>query len=195
MRTRVRGWRWRSNPLRRRSDVVEAWTALFVAVLLLVAVPLAGVVAGRWAHDEARTTAARQQAERQRVRAEVVGRVPDTLPSADGARARTFRVTVRWTTPDARTHTAAARVPEGTHQGDVVDVWFDARGRGVPPPTSGTEVWQHTLTVGTCAAGGAAAVVLLGNTVVRRVAMRRRLGEWDREWARTEPEWTRRRPA
>lgn len=31
MRDRVRGWRRRDNPLRRRSDVVEAWTALFVA--------------------------------------------------------------------------------------------------------------------------------------------------------------------
>jgi hypothetical protein len=195
MRTRVRGWRWRSNPLRRRSDVVAAWTALAVAVLLLVAVPLAGVVAGRWAHDQARTVAAEQLAERHRVRAEVVGPVPDTLPSADGARARSYRVTVRWTAPDEKTHTAGARVPEGTRRGDVVDVWFDARGRSVPPPTDATEVWQHTLTVGVCAAGGTAGVVLLGNTVVRRVAMRHRLAEWDREWARTEPEWTRRRPA
>lgn len=41
MRTRVHGWRWRRNPLRRHSDVVEAWTALIVAVLLLVGAPLA----------------------------------------------------------------------------------------------------------------------------------------------------------
>ncbi|MGQ4333511.1 hypothetical protein [Streptomyces hayashii] len=47
MRSGVRGWRRRDNPLRRRSDVVEAWTALVVATLLLVVAPLAGALAGR----------------------------------------------------------------------------------------------------------------------------------------------------
>ncbi|MEU1510961.1 hypothetical protein ABZ490_02210 [Streptomyces sp. NPDC005811] len=195
MRSRMHGWRWRKNPLRRRSDVVEAWTALAVAVLLLVAVPLAGAVAGLWAHDEAQTVAVQQRTERHRVRAEVVGRVPENLPSADGVRQRTYRVTVSWTPPGGTARTAEARVPEGTHKGDLVDVWFDAHGRSVPPPPTGTAVWQHTLTMGACAAGGTAALVLLGHAVIRRTAMRHRLDEWDREWARTEPEWTRRRPA
>ena len=195
MPTRIRGWRWRSNPLRRRSDVVEAWTALVVAVLLLVAVPLAGAVAGRWVHDEARAAAAEQRAERHRVRAEVVGRVPDSLPTADGAREQLFRVAVRWAPPGEQPRTTTARVPAGTHRGDRVDVWFDTQGRSVPPPQDGTAVWQQTLTMGVAAAGGAASVVLLGHVVVRRVAMRHRLAEWDREWTRTEPEWTRRRPA
>ncbi|MCX4759524.1 hypothetical protein OG562_00675 [Streptomyces sp. NBC_01275] len=195
MRTRIRGWRWRSNPLRRRSDVVEAWTALAVAVLLLVAVPLAGALAGRWAHDDARAVVAEQRAERHRVRAEVVGRVPDPMPSADGVRVRMYSVAVRWTPPGEQARTATARVPEGTRRGDVVTVWFDARGRSVAPPATGTVVWQHAVTMGVCAAGGTAALVLLGHGVVRRVAMRHRLTEWDRAWERTEPEWTRRRPA
>ncbi|MGW0947927.1 Rv1733c family protein [Streptomyces sp. NPDC002623] len=195
MRIRVRDRRWRDNPLRRRSDVLEAWTALVVAVLLLVAVPLAGALAGLWAHGDAQTVAERQRAERHRVRAEVVGKVPDTLPTAEGVRGQTYRVSVRWTPPGEKARTATARVPEGTQQGDTVDVWFDDRGRSVAAPPSDTMVWQHTLTMATCAAGGATAVVLLGHTVVRRAAMRHRLGEWEREWARTEPQWTRRRPA
>ncbi|SER49225.1 hypothetical protein SAMN04487983_101760 [Streptomyces sp. yr375] len=195
MRIRVHDWQRRSNPLRRRSDVVEAWTALVVAVLLLVAVPLAGVLAGRWAHDDAQAVATQQRAERHRVRAEVVGQVPETLPSADGARERTYRVTVRWTPSGEKARTVTARVPESARRGDTVDVWLDTHGRSVAPPTSGTLVWQHTLTMATCAAGGTAAVVLLGHVVVRRVAMRHRLDEWEREWTRTEPQWTRRRPA
>jgi hypothetical protein len=191
MRTRVRGWRWRHNPLRRRSDVVAAWTALVVAVLLLVGAPLAGALAGRWAHDDARAMAAEQRAERQRVRAEVVGRPPDSLPTVHG-REDSYRVAVRWTEPGEGTRTTTARVPAGTQQGDVVDVWFDARGRSVGPPADGTAVWQHTLTMGVAVAGGTSAVVLLGHAAVRRVAMRHRLDEWDREWARTGPEWSRR---
>ncbi|MFJ4616705.1 hypothetical protein [Streptomyces sp. NPDC088812] len=190
MRTRVRAWRRRGNPLLRRSDVVEAWTALLVAVLLLVGAPLTGAVVGRWAHQEATATAAEQRAERHRVRAEVTGRPPDSLPTASGGRADSYRVDVRWTEPGQGARTAVARVPAGTRHGDVVEVWFDARGRSVGPPADGTAVWQHTLSLGVSAAGGTAAVVLLGHAVVRRAAMRHRLEEWDREWARTGPEWS-----
>ncbi|GAA4791511.1 hypothetical protein GCM10023220_16220 [Streptomyces ziwulingensis] len=52
--------------------------------------------------------------------------------------------------------------------------------------------WQRTLTLGGCAAGGAALVVLTGHWAVRRVVLRRRMAEWDRAWARIEPQWTRR---
>ncbi|GAA2768249.1 hypothetical protein GCM10010103_72910 [Streptomyces paradoxus] len=73
-----------------------------------------------------------------------------------------------------------------------MDVWFDERGRNVLPPVDDSAVWQHTLTIGTCAAGGAVLVVLVGHFLVRRVALRHRLAEWDRAWARTEPQWTHR---
>ncbi|MFH8935860.1 Rv1733c family protein [Streptomyces griseosporeus] len=192
MRTRVRGWRWRKNPLRRRSDVVEAWTALGVAVLLGLGAPAAGVATGWWAHDEARTAAVQQRADRHPVRAEVVGRTPDGLSAFEGGTRRTYRVTVRWTEGGGQPRTAEARVPAGTRDGDRVEVWFDGHGRNVPPPAGDSAVWQHTLTMGTCAAGGTVAVVLLGHTVVRRVAMRRRMADWDRDWALTEPQWTRR---
>ncbi|MEV0183275.1 hypothetical protein AB0I54_28875 [Streptomyces sp. NPDC050625] len=192
MRTRVRGWRWRDNPLRRRSDVVEAWIALTVAVLLLVGAPLAGALVGLWAHDGARTVAAAQRAERHRVRAEVIGGTPRQLPSVQTGRQHPYRATVRWTEqPGAAARTAVARVPAGTRQGDVVDVWFDSRGRGVAPPPNDVAVWQHTVSVGVCAAGGAAAVTLVGHGLIRRVSLRHRMSEWEREWARTGPEWTR----
>lgn len=193
MRTRVRGWRWRHNPLRRRSDVVEAWTVLAVALLLLLGAPLAGAIAGWWAHGEAREVASEQRAERHRVRAEVAGRTPGSLPSVQAGNEHSYRVTVRWTEPGSGARTATARVPAGTHRGDTVDVWFDSRGRSVPPPSNGTAVWQHTLTIGVCAAGGAVGVVLLGHCVVRGAATRHRLVEWERDWALTEPQWTRRR--
>ncbi|MER5296947.1 DUF3592 domain-containing protein [Streptomyces pharetrae] len=193
MRTRVRGWRWRRNPLRRRSDVVEAWTVLVVAVLLVVGAPLAGLGTAWWAYQDARATAAEQRAERHRVRAEVVGGDPRSTSAAHGGRAYAYRVTVRWTDPEDGVRTAVARVPAGTEEGDRVDVWFDARGRAVPAPPDSGVIWQHTLALGFCAASGTAGAVLLGHTLVRRAAVLRRLDEWEREWARTEPEWTRRR--
>jgi hypothetical protein len=192
MRTRVRGWRWRRNPLRRRSDVVEAWTTLVVAVLLFLGAPLAGAIAGWWAHDEARAVAAAQRADRHQVRAEVVGATPGRAPAVQGGSRRPIRVPVRWSDPVTGSHTAEALVPSGSRKGDTVEVWFDSRDRAVGPPSGQTQIWQHTVTIGTCAAAGAGAVVLLGHLVVRRVATGRRLAEWEREWSRTEPQWTRR---
>ncbi|MFE6197798.1 hypothetical protein [Streptomyces sp. NPDC057838] len=192
MRTRVRGRRRRRSPLRRRSDVVEAWTVLVVAVLGFVGAPALGAAAAWWAHGEARTVSLQQRADRHSVRAEVIGERSRSLPSVQGAGQRAYRTTVRWTEPGEGTRTATARVPSGARQGDVVDVWFDTRGRNVTPPVDGSAIWQHTLTTGVCAAGAAVLVVLLAHGAVRRVAMRRRLAEWERAWARTEPQWTHR---
>jgi hypothetical protein len=43
----IRGlWRWRRNPLRRATDLVEAWLALVVLLLVLVAAPVIGSLVG-----------------------------------------------------------------------------------------------------------------------------------------------------
>ncbi len=193
MRTRVRGWRWRRNPLRRRSDVVEAWTVLVVAVLLCVGAPLLGAAAAWWGHGEAQRVVAEQRADRHRVRAEVTGRARDTQPSAQLGGQHTYRATVRWSTPDGTEKTTTARVPAGARDGETVDVWLDSRGRGVPPPSDGAAIWQHSATVGSFTTLGASLLVLAGHRAVRAAALRRRMSEWDRDWALTEPRWTHRR--
>ncbi|MEU6666870.1 hypothetical protein [Streptomyces sp. NPDC046727] len=190
MRIRVRGWRWRRNPLRRRSDIVEAWTLLVVGVLLSVVAPLAGVAAGLHAHDRARTLAATQRAERHQVRAVVIGDTPERLSAVESEREHPYRAEVRWTEPGKGVRTAWARVPAGTRAGESVSVWFDSRGRNVAPPPDDAAVWQHTITVGLTAAGCTATVVFLCHAVERRIALRHRLAEWEREWARTGPRWT-----
>ncbi|MGN5377806.1 hypothetical protein BIV25_24625 [Streptomyces sp. MUSC 14] len=190
MRTRVHGWRWQRNPLRRRSDVVEAWTVLVVSVLLFVVVPLAGMAAGLRAYDQAGSLAATARAERHQVRARVIGQPPGRVSAAEGDRERPYRAQVRWTEPGKGTRTTWTRVPTGTRTGDTVSVWLDARGRDVAPPPDDAAIVQHAVTVGVCAAGCAAAVVLLGHAVERRIALRHRMAEWEREWERTGPKWT-----
>ncbi|MER7055144.1 MULTISPECIES: hypothetical protein [unclassified Streptomyces] len=193
MRTRVRGWRLRRNPLRRRSDVVEAWAVLAVVVLLSAGAPLLGAVAARWGHGEARAVAAQQRAERHRVSAAVTGETPHTLPSVEAGGRHSYRTTVRWSTPGGTERSTSARVPAGTRHGDTVDVWLDSRGRSVPPPADGAAVRQHSVAVGACTTIGAALTVLLAHRAVRTVLLRRRMAGWDRDWALTEPQWTHRR--
>lgn len=190
MRTRVRGWRWRRNPLRRRSDVVEAWTVLVVAVLLFVVAPLVGAVAGLHAHDRAAADAAVRRTERHQVRAVVIDEAPQRVSDVQSDPRHPYRAQVRWTEPGKGVRTAWARVPAGTRAGEPVSVWFDSRGRSVAPPPDDVAVRQHAVTVGLAAAGGTATLVLLGHAVGRRIALRHRLAEWEREWARTGPRWT-----
>jgi hypothetical protein len=193
MRTGVRSRHGGHNPLRRRSDVLEAWTALAVTLLLFVCAPLAGAAAGLWAHDQARTIAATQRADRHRVHAKVIGDLPAALLSVEENRPRSFPATVRWTEPGKGTRTATVAVPADTGRGDVVDVWLDAKGRSVSPPPGEVAVWQHTLTIGMWSTAGVIGLTLLARTVAQRVSLRRRLAEWEQDWALTEPRWTRRR--
>src|SRR5690606_29315652 len=66
----IRGlWRWRGNPLCRRSDRQEAWLSLCAALLIAVGAPLAGWYGATLAQDSLRANAAEQQRERRLVSA------------------------------------------------------------------------------------------------------------------------------
>ncbi|GGQ65323.1 hypothetical protein GCM10010250_41910 [Streptomyces althioticus] len=184
--------RRRRGPLCRRSDVVEAWTAVAVTVLLCLTVPLAGVLTTRWTYADARAAADEQRADRHRVRAEVLERPSKAQASSGSERRNATRATVRWTDPDGGVRTALARVPAHVRPGEPVHVWLDSRGREVLPPVDDASVWQYGVGMGTLAAGSTAAVLLLAHRAVRRAALRRRLEEWERDWARTGPLWTHR---
>ncbi|MFJ5533083.1 hypothetical protein [Streptomyces sp. NPDC093261] len=192
MRTRMRGWRWRRNPLRRRSDVVEAWTSLLLAVLLCVGAPLVGTAVGWWAYGDARATQTAQRAERHQVPAVLVQDAPAVAPSSQGVRQPLYRVPVRWTEPGKGTRTTFAQVPAGSLRGERVRVWLDAKDHGVGPPPSDAAVWQHGLTAAVWAACGVAGAVFLGRAVIGRISERHRMAEWEAEWARTGPDWGRR---
>ncbi|WP_121709294.1 hypothetical protein [Streptomyces sp. E5N91] len=193
MRTRIRGRYWRRNPLRRRSDVVEAWTKVLVALLLFVAAPALGAATAWWGHGQAQAIVAEQRAERHHVRATVVDRTLGTLSTGELGGQHTYRATVHWKAPDGTEKSTTARVPADTRHGDTVDVWLDSRGQSVPPPSDSAEIWQHSATIGSFTTIGTVLTALLAHRAVRAVAMRHRMAEWDRDWALTEPQWTHRR--
>lgn len=193
MRTRIRGWRWRRNPLRRRSDVVEAWTTVVVALLLFVAAPVLGAATAWWGYGQAQQIVAEQRAERHQVRATVEDRTPGVLSTGQLGGQHSYRATVHWKAADGTEKSTTAQVPAGARNGDSVEVWLDSRGRSVPPPSDGAEIWQHSATVGSFTTIGTVLTVLLAHRAVRAVALRHRMAEWDRDWALTEPQWTHRR--
>lgn len=181
---RVRLWRWRRSPLRRRSDLVEAWVVLCAWVFALVGALVGGLVAA----DAVTRSAEQQRAQSRKVTAVLVEETEDPGPSRVTADHLVWG-TVRWTGPDGATHTDDARVPPDSRAGTKVDVWTDRHGVVVNEPLSGTEILLHSIAGGVLAAGAAGGAVLGCAWTVRMGLERRRMEQWAAEWERMDTPW------
>jgi len=190
-RTRVRKvplWRWRHNPLKRRSDRVEAWIVLAGWTLALAAGLLAGTAAGTQVQHG--LTARRAQV---RPVAAVLTRDAPRTPvmTIHGGDPDTVWASLRWTGTDGRAHIGCTRVEPGKAAGARVTVWTDG-GRLVTRPATATEARVRTALVAGAAGLGAGGVVLVGVRPACACLDRRRLAEWTAEWERVGPAWRRR---
>lgn len=183
--TRVRLWRWRRNPLRRHSDIVEGWIVLGTWILAVLGGVLAGWVAG---HAVDSGLAARR-AHTYAVSAVLTEGSPRTQTGTSAYGDGQVWATVRWTAQDGSVHTDRAKVAPGAPAGSPVRVWADETGRTVPAPDSMAEVMLQTVLTGTLVAQVSGATVWAGGWLVRTSLVRRRLSEWDEEWKRVGPEW------
>ncbi len=190
-------WRWRPNPLRRRSDLVEAWAGLAAVAVAAVGAPVAGVVAGRAVDSTLQRVAATQRAQRHEVRAAVValprprGDGPveakdtdDSSVSATGHRAR-----VAWTGTDHRTHYAQVSIVGRHTVGTTMPMWVDRANRPVDPPLDLTTATSNAIAAGAGAAVGVAALVMAVRSFIGWRILRRRLAVWERDWFRVSQEW------
>ncbi|MFI1539245.1 Rv1733c family protein [Streptomyces anandii] len=174
---RQRLWRWRSNPLRRHEDVVEAWIVLVMWLVILVGGAIVWTVTARAADEEF----ARERADRHAVSAVLL---TDTLLDTNRAPAK-----VRWTAADGTIHTDRTGVPAGLASGATVTVWQDGTGHLTTEPTSGAEARAEALLF-----GGAAAAALTGlaygtAALARRRLDRQRYEQWGAEWDAAGPRW------
>ena len=181
-------WRWRRNPLKRRADAVEAWVVLGVWVFTV----LAGVLAGWAASLSVEHGLARERVEWRPTAAVVSQKAPGSA-SADGQGDAVDRVwaKVSWTAADGSSHTGQARVRPGSAAGSSVTVWTDPQGRLVARPATPAEAHIRASVIGGLVGVSAAAVPFVGGRVLRGRLERRRMEQWDTEWARFGPLWGR----
>ena len=177
-------WRWRRNPLRRRSDRLEAWVVLAVWALTV----FGGVVAGLLSADSVEAGLARQRVERRPVTATLTEDAPQP---ADAKGVDRVWAKVRWSAPDGSARDGQARVEPASAEGTSVTVWTDTEGRLVTQPASASQARLRATLVGILAGVCGAAVPYVGGRVVRGRLERRRLDEWDEAWERVGPLWER----
>ncbi|MER5435250.1 hypothetical protein [Streptomyces sp. NPDC002588] len=177
-------WRWRSNPLRRRDDIVESWIVL--AVWLVFAV--GGTVAGLVTAQAANGVFQQQRDERQSVRAVLLNDIPRSATAVGGMADRRMTA-VRWTASDGSTRTGRTLADTGLKAGSRITVWQDAQGRLTAAPPSSTEAAIESGFLGGAAAAALAGLVFGAGAVARWRLDRRRVDEWGMEWDRVGPQW------
>ncbi|MET7377302.1 hypothetical protein ABZT08_00475 [Streptomyces sp. NPDC005526] len=196
-------WRWRRNPLRRRADAVEAWVVLGAWLCTV----LAGVLAGWTAARAVELGLARERVEWRPTLALVARQAPGPSVGAqsrddgagedgeeDGDRVSGgLRVwtKVRWNGADGSAHTGQVRVRPGSAVGTPVTVWTDPQGRLVTRPATAAQARTRAVVIGGLVGTTAAAFPLVGGRVLCRRLERRRMEQWDAEWARFGPLWGR----
>ncbi|MEU7721258.1 Rv1733c family protein [Streptomyces tibetensis] len=181
-------WRWRRNPLKRRGDRVEAWVVLGVWLLTVFVGLLAGTAVSRSVEDGL----ARERADWRPLVARLAERAPGAAPeSGSVSRTETVWATARWTAADGSEHSGQLRVPAGSAVGAPVTVWTDAEGRQVTRPVTESQARVRASLTGGAAGLCAAAVPLVAGRALRDRLERRRIDQWDAEWARFGPMWGR----
>ncbi len=189
-------WRWRHNPLRRPTDLAEAWLALVVLLLVLVAAPLAGAVAGTAAQDALQRSVREQHRNRHEVAATVVDKLADSPldsdPETATTRDRYSRVVADWTAPDGtERHGTVTATLSDPAPGDRFTLWTDERGRLVSRPLDPATATTHAVLAGLGTALGAAAFLEGGRRLIVRRMVRRRYAHWEQAWDRAGPDWGR----
>lgn len=178
------------NPLRRRSDRIEAALRVVTLILLLVAMPMAAAVAGLQAdHLVLRQVHAQHVADHQVTavllqQAQRTG-IPDPYTSV-----QMTLVLARWQPPGGPPRSGQVQVPAGARAGSTVTVLIDASGAITRPPP------DHRVIVGdvcvtAVVTGLIVSLLVLGSgRLCQRALDRHRMRAWDAEWQATGPRWT-----
>ncbi|MFV0137531.1 hypothetical protein ACLGIH_30810 [Streptomyces sp. HMX87] len=153
--------RRRHTPLRRTTDLVEAWPGLTALPLILCVAPVAGTVVVGMAQDSLQRSVRGQHASRHLVTATLVREPDRSAPAVD---------------------------PETTAAGDprsrVLAGWTDRQGRRVPRPLGSPTAATHAVLAGSGAALVTAAVVETARRIVLWRMVLRRYARLDRAWHR-----------
>ncbi|MFJ5263383.1 hypothetical protein ACIQAC_23245 [Streptomyces sp. NPDC088387] len=188
-------WRWRHNPLRRRTDLVESWVALAALLLILVLAPLLGSLTGSAAGGALERSVREQHRERLRVTATVVRKldrsVLDLDPEAAAGDTRS-RVLAHWAAPDGGDRSGAVMTRlKAPRPGDHFPIWTDHDGRTVARPLDPATATTHAVLAGFGTALAVAALIEGGRRLIVWRMVRRRYAHWDQAWDSAGPDWGR----
>ena len=181
------------NPLRRRTDRVEALISAGLLAVFLIGAPLCGTSFGQWVHQGGLREQRAQQSWHQ-TRAVLLAAAP-ALPRYELRLSwqNTVPVLARWSGPGGQPRFGKVSVPAGSRAGQTVRVWVDGSGQATGPPLLGPELTKRVVGVEVLAPVVLAVLLLSLACAVRWLLNRRRLRDWETAWASIGPRWSRHR--
>jgi len=181
------------NPLRRGTDRIEATMRLVMVILLVAAVPVAAVAAGRWADHHARHQIQAQQAADHLVTAVLLQDAPVTGVPDPYTSVQTTWVSARWQPPGQPSRTGQVLAVAAARKGSTVRIWIDPSGAVTAPPLDHRDIVGDVLLAVMATCLGSWLVLLAAGMLARRALDRRRLNAWEAEWRVSGPLWSGRR--
>jgi hypothetical protein len=176
------------NALRRSSDRVESSIVVALLIAFLAGAPLLAAAVSRSSYEsDMRTT--QTPSVQHRATARLTADAPDAIQVADQTASTTVLAPARWTYAGT-THTGKIRVQPGTKAGTAATITVDDHGRPMTAPHSRTEMITRAGILATSSVVGLALGLWLVRWHVRRVLIRRHLGDWEADWAAFGPKWT-----
>ncbi len=175
------------NPLRRRSDHVEAAVRLTAVIGVVVAVVI-GIVLGLQSYRKGVQAEEYQANTRHLTKAVVIrdAAPPKVAPSGGVV---TPRAQASWKAPDGTVREGYIEAEPAKHVGDTVLIWTDQNGAVTTKPQDRETTLVTAITHGVGIPLGAFAVfggLAIGVRVVNQRQARRR---WEAEWNVVEPSW------
>jgi hypothetical protein len=176
------------NPLRRRSDLIEAWLLPCAIAAFLVLAPVVAAGAVWWSHAQVAAARHAQQSWR-RVPAVLLRAAPGPMISGGGSNTWTAREPARWVA-GAQPRTGLVPVPSGTRAGTHVMVWLDRAGLPQPLPLTASQARDRVVVALSAALAALAVALAVLALVIRWRLNRRRLASWAADWESVGPQWS-----
>jgi hypothetical protein len=181
------------NPLRRRTDRLEAVLRLVMIILVVLAMPAASVAAGRWADHWVLHKVQTQRTINHQVTAVLLRDAPRTGIPDPYTSVETTWVPARWQPAGQPYRTGEVLAVAGARKGSTVRTWIDPSGAVTDPPLN-HRVIRGDVLMAVAATLLASGLLLLGAAALaRRMLDRRRLHAWEAEWRTSGPLWSRHR--
>jgi len=176
------------NPLRRRADKIAACLAAALVAVFLAGAPVLAMVAVGWA---GRTAATGHHAAGSWRQVPAVSGQAAAGPAAVEPFGHSWMPT-RWTAPDPRSHAGQIPARGALPAGRTVPPQADTAGTPAGPPPARRAVLTRQAAAAVTAVAVLEIVLLCLARAGQWVLDRRRLADWEAEWATVGPQWTRR---
>jgi uncharacterized protein DUF3592 len=177
------------NPLRRRTDKIEARLAALLLAVFIIGAPLLAVATVGWV---GRAVTAEQRVERswRQVPAVLLQAAP--APPSTGEGTSYSWVRARWITPGGSRRTGQIPVSTRMAAGRAVRLWVDAAGSPADPPLTHRAVLGRETIVAVGAPFAMGIVLMCLAWAGRWELDRRRSADWEAAWSAVGPQWTKR---